>query len=86
MTWVSTGISVGVAIGSTAAGFVLDALGPRWGYALAGTSGVAAALTYLASLGRLTAPGDAAATEAGAPACPVDLAAGPAGRPAVGND
>ena len=33
MAWLSTGISVGVAIGATAAGFILDALGPRWGYA-----------------------------------------------------
>src|ERR1700691_3747352 len=31
MSWLSTGISVGVAGGSTAAGFVLDAFGARWG-------------------------------------------------------
>ena len=50
MSWLSTGISVGVACGSTAAGFVLDALGPRWGYAFAAACGVTAALIYLAGL------------------------------------
>ena len=50
MSWLSTGISVGVACGSTAAGFILDALGARWGYAFAAASGVAAALIYLAGL------------------------------------
>jgi MFS family permease len=50
MSWLSTGISVGVACGSTAAGFVLDAFGPRWGYAFAAAFGVTAALTYLLGL------------------------------------
>jgi predicted MFS family arabinose efflux permease len=50
MSWLSTGISVGVAAGSTAAGFILDAFGARWGYAFAACCGVAAALTCL--LGR----------------------------------
>jgi MFS family permease len=50
MSWLSTGISVGVACGSTAAGFILDALGARWGYAFAAASGVTAALIYLAGL------------------------------------
>ena len=53
MTWLSTGISVGLAIGSTAAGFILDAFGPRWGYAFAGASGVAAAVICVAGLGRM---------------------------------
>jgi len=47
MAWLSTGISVGVACGSAATGFVLDAFGPRWGYAFAGACGVTAALIYL---------------------------------------
>ena len=55
MSWLSTGISVGVACGSTAAGFVLDALGPRWGYAFAAACGVTAALIYLAGLRRVSA-------------------------------
>jgi MFS family permease len=50
MSWLSTGISVGVACGSMAVGFMLDALGPRWGYAFAAVCGVTAALIYLAGL------------------------------------
>jgi MFS family permease len=50
MAWLSTGISVGVACGSTAAGFILDALGPRWGYAFAAAAGVTAAAIYLGGL------------------------------------
>jgi MFS family permease len=56
MSWLSTGISVGVALGSTAAGFVLDAFGPRQGYAFAAAAGVTAALIYLAGLRRVSAP------------------------------
>jgi predicted MFS family arabinose efflux permease len=55
MAWLSTGISVGVACGSTAAGFILDALGARWGYAFAAASGVTAALIYLAGLRTVSA-------------------------------
>jgi predicted MFS family arabinose efflux permease len=50
MSWLSTGISVGIAFGSTAAGFVLDAFGPRLGYVFAAAAGVTAALIYLAGL------------------------------------
>jgi MFS family permease len=53
MSWLSTGISVGVACGSTAAGFILDAFGPRWGYAFAAACGVTAAAIYLANLRRV---------------------------------
>jgi MFS family permease len=56
MAWLSTGISVGVACGATAAGFILDAFGPRWGYAFAAASGVTAALIYLAGLRRVSTP------------------------------
>jgi MFS family permease len=55
MAWLSTGISVGVACGSTAAGFVLDAFGARWGYAFAAASGVTAVLIYLTGLRRVSA-------------------------------
>jgi MFS family permease len=55
MTWLSTGIGVGVACGSTAAGFVVDALGPRWGYAFAASCGVMAVLLCLTGLRRLRA-------------------------------
>jgi MFS family permease len=54
MSWLSTGVSVGVASGATAAGFVLDAFGPRWGYAFAACCGVASALICLAGLRRLS--------------------------------
>jgi len=65
MAWLSTGISVGVACGSTAVGFVLDALGARWGYAFAAAAGVTAALIYLGGLRRVSA----------SPAAPVSAAA-----------
>ena len=53
MSWLSTGISVGVAGGSTAVGFILDAFGARWGYAFAACCGVSAVLTCLAGLRHL---------------------------------
>ena len=53
MSWLSTGISVGLAIGATAVGFILDAFGPRWGYAFAAAAGVTATLIYLSGLRRV---------------------------------
>lgn len=53
MAWLSTGISVGVACGATAAGFILDAFGPRWGYAFAAVCGVTAATIYLSGIRRV---------------------------------
>ncbi|MCW2931614.1 MAG: hypothetical protein JWM19_2576 [Actinomycetia bacterium] len=50
MSWLSTGIYVGVGAGSTAAGFILDALGPRYGYAFAACCGCLAVALYLAGL------------------------------------
>jgi MFS family permease len=50
MSWLSTGISVGVASGSTVAGFILDSFGARWGYAFAGGCGLLAAVVCLAGL------------------------------------
>jgi MFS family permease len=46
----STGISVGVAAGSTVVGFVLDSRGPRTGYVLAACCGGVALLIALAGL------------------------------------
>ena len=54
MSWLGTGISVGVALGATAVGFILDALGPRWGYAFAAASGVTTVVIYLSGLRRLS--------------------------------
>src|ERR1700685_2030930 len=53
MAWLSTGISVGVACGATAVGFILDAFGPRWGYAFAAAAGVTATVIYLAGMRRV---------------------------------
>jgi len=52
-TLLSTGISVGVAAGSTVVGFVLDSHGPRTGYVLAACCGGTALLITLAGLRRL---------------------------------
>jgi MFS family permease len=62
MSWLSTGISVGVAFGATAAGFLLDSFGPRWGYVFAASCGCVSVLGCLAGLRRLTvSPSPAAA-------------------------
>jgi predicted MFS family arabinose efflux permease len=53
MSWLSTGISIGVAAGATAAGFIVDAAGARWGYVFAASSGGAGVLICLAGLRRL---------------------------------
>ncbi|MFI0731778.1 MFS transporter [Streptomyces sp. NPDC021225] len=48
MTWVSTGLSVGVALGSSTAGWVVDASGARAGYAVSAVAGAfAAAVAFL---------------------------------------
>jgi MFS family permease len=57
MSWLSSGIAVGLAAGASVVGFVIDAHGPRFGYAFAALCGIASAATCLAGLGRLrTAP------------------------------
>jgi predicted MFS family arabinose efflux permease len=56
MAWLSTAISVGVAIGATAAGFLLDAVGRRGGYAFAAGAGLLAVVICLSGLRRLSAP------------------------------
>jgi MFS family permease len=53
MSWLSSGISVGVAAGASVVGFVIDAHGPRFGYGFAALCGVASAATCLAGLNRL---------------------------------
>jgi MFS family permease len=53
MSWLSSGIAVGVAAGASAVGFILDARGPRVGYGFAAACGAASAATCLAGLRRL---------------------------------
>ncbi|HUB21027.1 MAG TPA: MFS transporter [Streptosporangiaceae bacterium] len=53
MSWLSSGIGVGLAAGSSAVGFILDAHGPRVGYAFAAACGAASAVTCLLGLRRL---------------------------------
>ena len=50
MSWLSSGIAVGVAAGASVVGFVIDAHGPRFGYAFAALCGAASAATCLAGL------------------------------------
>ena len=56
MSWLSSGIGVGLAAGSSVAGFILDAHGPRAGYAFAAACGAAGAATCLLGLPRLRSP------------------------------
>ena len=56
MSWLSSGIGVGVAAGASVTGFILDAHGPRVGYAFAAACGAASAATCLLGLRRLRSP------------------------------
>jgi predicted MFS family arabinose efflux permease len=56
MSWLSTSISVGVALGAAVVGFIIDAHGPRWSYGFAAASGTIAVLICLCGLRRLSAP------------------------------
>jgi len=60
MSWLSSGIAVGVAAGASVVGFVIDAHGARLGYAFAALCGAASAVTCLAGLRRLGVPAPAA--------------------------
>jgi len=69
MTWLSSAIGVGLAIGAPVAGRLIDLYGARAGYLLAVAAGAAALVTCLAGLKRLRTP--ALDTGAGsAPAAP----------------
>lgn len=63
MTWLSSAISVGVAIGSAASGHLADAFGPRPGYAFAAGCGVLTLITCLLGLSRLRATAGAPAAQ-----------------------
>jgi MFS family permease len=53
MSWLSSGIGVGLATGSSVVGFIIDAHGPRAGYVFAASCGAASAATCLLGLRRL---------------------------------
>jgi MFS family permease len=53
MAWLSSTISVGVAMGSAVAGHVIDAHGSRWGFAFAASCGAGGVLVCAAGLRRL---------------------------------
>jgi MFS family permease len=56
MSWLSSGIGVGLAVGSSVVGFIIDAHGPRAGYVFAAACGAASAVTCLLGLRRLRSP------------------------------
>jgi MFS family permease len=56
MSWLSSGIGVGLAAGASVVGFILDAHGARVGYVFAAACGVASAATCLLGLPRLRSP------------------------------
>ncbi|MER5492463.1 MFS transporter [Streptomyces sp. NPDC002454] len=56
MTWVSTGLAVGVALGSSASGWVIDAADAGAGYAVSGVSGALAVVVGLLGYRRLARP------------------------------
>ena len=60
MSWLSSGIAVGVAAGASVVGFIIDSDGPRVGYAFAACCGAATAVTCLLGLRRLRPPAAAA--------------------------
>jgi MFS family permease len=63
MTWLSSTISVGVAIGSAVAGQLVDAAGPRASYAFAAGCGALAVTVCLVGQRRLCATGEAVAAQ-----------------------
>lgn len=56
MTWTSTGLAVGVALGSSAAGWVVDASGAKAGYVVPAVAGALAAAVAILGHRRLTGP------------------------------
>ncbi|MGY6025736.1 MFS transporter [Streptomyces spinosirectus] len=56
MTWVSTGLAVGVALGSSMAGWVIDAAGARAGYGVPAVAGAVAVAVGFLGYRRLSRP------------------------------
>jgi MFS family permease len=57
MSWISSGIGVGLAVGSSVVGFILDEHGPRVGYAFAASCGAVSVAICLLGLRRLRLQG-----------------------------
>ena len=66
MSWLSSGIGVGLAAGSSMVGFIIDEHGARFGYAFAALCGAASAMTCLVGLRRLRPADPIAPAAAGA--------------------
>ncbi|MGX2994074.1 MFS transporter [Streptomyces sp. JNUCC 64] len=56
ITWTTTGLAVGIALGSSAAGWVIDAAGAAAGYGVSGVSGAAAVAVGFLGYRRLSRP------------------------------
>ena len=56
-------ISIGVAIGSSVCGRIIDDLGPRWGYGFAASCGLITVMICLVGLRRLRATPDSEAEQ-----------------------
>ena len=56
MSWLSSGIAVGLAFGASAVGFIIDSDGPRAGFVFAAACGGASAVTCLLGLRWLRSP------------------------------
>ncbi|WP_432004261.1 MFS transporter [Streptomyces sioyaensis] len=70
MSWTSTGLAVGVALGSSAAGWVVDAAGAARGYLVPGAAGVLGALVAFAGYRRLRPQPAPSATDPAAAGAP----------------
>ncbi|WP_433858615.1 MFS transporter [Streptomyces kronopolitis] len=70
MSWTSTGLAVGVALGSSAAGWVVDAAGAARGYLVPAAAGVLGALVALAGYRRLRPKAASPVTEPAAAGTP----------------
>jgi MFS family permease len=66
MAWLSSTISVGVALGSAFAGHIIDAYGARWSFAFSATCGAAGVLVCFAGLRMLRTEHDGQPAESGA--------------------
>jgi len=52
MAWLSSTINIGVAVGSSVTGRIIDDLGARWGFVFAASCGVLALLIFIAGLAK----------------------------------